>query len=63
MLEALDCSEECLPGRQTGTYPEQTVPNVSHHLVDLVCGQQLQGEGAPLVLDGQLQARVLAVSA
>lgn len=54
-FEALGCCEECLPGRQTGTYPEQAVPDVSHHLVGLVGGQQPQGEGAPLVLDGQLQ--------
>lgn len=55
VFKALDCCEECLPGRQTRTYPEQAVSDVSHHLVDLVRGQQLQREGAPLVLDGQLQ--------
>lgn len=61
--EALGCCEECLPGRQTGAYPEQAVSDVSHHLVDLVRGQQLQGKGAPLVLDGQLQRGGDTVSA
>lgn len=45
---------EYLPRWQTGTYPQQAVSYVSDHLVDLVSRQQLQREGAPLVLYEQL---------
>lgn len=46
------------PGRQTGTYPQQTVSYVSHYLVHLICRGQLQRERATLILYEQLERHV-----
>lgn len=42
--------KEGSPGWYTWTYPQQTVSNMSDHIVDLLDGEQPQREGAPLIL-------------
>lgn len=50
-----DKKKEGSPGWYTGTYPQQTVSNVSDHIVYLLGGEQPQREGAPLILYQQLE--------
>lgn len=45
------------PRRKTRTYSQQAVSDMSNHLVDLLRGEQLQREGASLVLQKQLKGQ------